>query len=271
LQAGRDEEWTTVDERQLSELFRDAAEGGPPASFGHAEVVARSRRITARRRMAVAGSALGLVLVAGGVAVGGGYLRGVDSGVDSGTGQAASAGAAQQQREAAPPNTYAPPQDQAGQLAVPATPAPGKGDLAAGAEQGRASSGKVFPWPGQQSDGNQIGSCGPVDADLAAALTGELPAGVGATPAAVPDGCPEGARAAAVPVPGGALYVVLAPAADNAPSDGPLSRQDGAVGQAVRTRAGLVLAVLSVPTADGGPAPYADQVSALATKLAQRF
>jgi hypothetical protein len=57
----------TGDEDRLAGLFREAAsDGGAPApGFDHGDVVATSRRITARRRSAVIGGAVALFAVAG--------------------------------------------------------------------------------------------------------------------------------------------------------------------------------------------------------------
>jgi len=57
----------TGDDDRLAGLFREAAsDGGAPApGFDHGDVVATSRRITARRRSAVIGGALALFVVAG--------------------------------------------------------------------------------------------------------------------------------------------------------------------------------------------------------------
>jgi len=57
----------TGDDDRLAGLFREAAsDGGAPApGFDHGDVVATSRRITARRRSAVIGGALALFAVAG--------------------------------------------------------------------------------------------------------------------------------------------------------------------------------------------------------------
>ena len=57
----------TGDEDRLAGLFRDAASdgGAPPPGFGHGDIVATSRRITARRRSAVIGGAVALFAVAG--------------------------------------------------------------------------------------------------------------------------------------------------------------------------------------------------------------
>lgn len=56
---------TDLDDERLGALFRAAASDGPSPPFDHGDVVAASRRITARRRAAVAGGALALLAVAG--------------------------------------------------------------------------------------------------------------------------------------------------------------------------------------------------------------
>jgi hypothetical protein len=86
----------------------------------------------------------------------------------------------------------------------------------------------------------------------------------------VPDNCPAGAKAVAVPVSGGSLYVVLAPVAGDGPPDQFVARDDGAVGFTVYTPKGSVLLVLSVP-GPGGTAPLLDQVQPLAEKIARRY
>src|SRR5687768_12167412 len=61
-----------MDEKRLTEAFRAAVpdESVPPASFDHADVVRASRRVTARRRAALAGGGLAVLAVVGiGVAV----------------------------------------------------------------------------------------------------------------------------------------------------------------------------------------------------------
>lgn len=56
-----------TDDDRLTELFHSAASdaGAPPPRFDHQDVVAVSRRITARRRSAVIGGAVALLVVAG--------------------------------------------------------------------------------------------------------------------------------------------------------------------------------------------------------------
>ena len=44
-----------ADEARIAALFREAASGAPPPGFDATQVVATSRRITRRRRSAVAG------------------------------------------------------------------------------------------------------------------------------------------------------------------------------------------------------------------------
>ncbi|MGH3913647.1 MAG: hypothetical protein ACRDTC_09575 [Pseudonocardiaceae bacterium] len=61
-----------MDEQRLGVLFRDAVGDPPPASFGPADVVAASRRATARQRAVLAtGTLLGVAVLACGLLVGG--------------------------------------------------------------------------------------------------------------------------------------------------------------------------------------------------------
>ena len=253
-----------MDERQLAELFRDAADGGPPAGFGHADVVAASRRATARRRMAIAGgSAVGMVVLVGSIVVGGGFLRDADRGGSAE--QAATAGGA-----GAPSALEDQQGSTLGPLAAPPSTAVDKSVPEANAEQGRTASGKVVPWPGLRDDDARAG-CGPVDRELADVLISELPATPTGQAQPVPDQCPIGARAAAVPVDGGAIYVVLGPVRGDGPPDQVVKRDDGAIGYQVYTTKGMLVLVLSVPTVTGGPAPYADQTQRIAELIAQRY
>lgn len=56
-----------TDDDRLAALFRDAAASSelPPPAFDHDRVVATSRRVTARRRSAVLGAAMAVLVVAG--------------------------------------------------------------------------------------------------------------------------------------------------------------------------------------------------------------
>lgn len=260
-----------MDERQLAELFRDAADGGPPAGFGHADVVAASRRATARRRNAIAGgSVVAVAVLVGGIVIGGGVLRDADRG---GTEQAASAGSAEVPSVAGGDLPSPALGDQQGRvpgpLAAPPSSTVDKNDPEADAEQGRSASGKVVPWPGLRDDDARAG-CGPVDRALADALIGELPATPNATPQAVPDQCP-GARAAAVPVDGGMVYGVIAPVRGDGPPDHEVKRDDGAFGYFVYSPAGHGVLVLSVPATAGGKAPHGDQMKRIAVQIGRGY
>lgn len=255
-----------MDEQRLAELFRDATDGAPPASFGHADVLAASRQATARHRMAVAGSAVAIAGLVGSIVIGGGYLRHTSRG---GYDAATAGGAAVASAPSGPQVQEDQPGQAPGPLAAPPS-AVDKNGPEAHAEQGRNASGKVVPWPGLRDDDARAG-CGPVDRELADALISELPATPSGPAVAVPDGCPPGARAAALPVPGGTVYVVLAPVAGDGPADQPVRRDDGAYGYFVYTPKGRVLLVLSVPAAGGSIAPYADRTQTLAEHLAPRY
>jgi hypothetical protein len=75
-----------TDDERLAALFRDAAgTDPPPAAFDHDRVVSTSRRITARRRSAVLGGAMALLVVTG---------VGVAAALPSRSGDAASTAAA---------------------------------------------------------------------------------------------------------------------------------------------------------------------------------
>lgn len=264
-----------VDERQLAELFQAAADGGPPARFGHTDVVVAARRAATRRRAGIAG-ALGVVVLLGAVLTGNalfGGTRGSNemSAASPGLTQIESdqqgrANAPQQQQpgDAPPPGpSGVPSQDKAGGLGLPAAPSPGTGE-----------SGKVVPWPGL-GDGDARTGCGQADEELAQALAEQLPAADQALAVAVPDGCPPQARAVAVPVAdadtAGWIYLVLAPVRGDGPADHPLKRADGAVGYQRLARSGQVLVVLSVPRVDGGRAPFVSDIPRIAQELGSRY
>lgn len=253
-----------MDERQLAEMFRAAADGGPPASFEHADVVQSSRRATARRRRAIAGgTAITVAVLAGSMVVGGGFLR--DTGGASREATAGGAGGT-----SSGPQVLGDQQSGVPGLAAPPSTSVDMNVPEANAEQGRTASGKVVPWPGLRDDVARAG-CGPVVRELADVLVGELPATPTGEPLPVPDLCPSGAQAAAVPVDGGAVYVVLAPVTGTPTGNQPVKRDDGAVGYQATTPGGRLLLVLAVPDRDGGTAPYAEQVRPIAEKIATRY
>jgi hypothetical protein len=166
-----------MDEKRLTEAFRAAVpdESVPPASFDHADVVRASRRVTARRRAALAGGGLAVLAVVGvGVAV----LPGM---AGDGGPQAAAPAAAPQAPPAAAPHSA-------------------DGAPSVAAEDAREAAGAPLgPATGECADRQ--------DPALRALVEQALPEVVGATEAAVTLECrPGGGR-------GVALHVVEAGAA----------------------------------------------------------
>jgi hypothetical protein len=264
-----------VDERQLAELFQAAADGGPPARFGHTDVVMASRRATRRRAGIVGAATLVVAVLLGGVLIGN-ALFGGQRGAEMQAAGSASEPSAQPQIESDQQGRAAEPsQERPGGPGAPAAPSQGPGGLDVPApSQATGESGKVVPWPGLR-DGDARAACGPPDRELAEALAAQLPAAGQAPAEAVPDGCPPQARAVAVPVVDGAaagwIYLVLAPVLGDGPPDAPLKRADGAVGYQRLVQSGSVLVVLSVPRFDGGQAPFAADTPRLAEALGSRY
>jgi hypothetical protein len=208
-----------VDEQRLGQVFRDAVETMPPASFGHEEVLAASRRATARRRgMLAGGTLLSVAVLAGGLVAGGAALRNDTA-----------------------DNAVAAPGGQAESDALRTLDAP---------------------------------RCGPIDVELAADLTALLAnrGSVASGPASeVPEPCPAGSQAAAVPVPGGVLYVLLVPQVEPKRVEAAApdaATRDGARSYSVTLDGGRTLMVISMPGTPGQPAPLADEVPDLARELA---
>ncbi|MGH3793618.1 MAG: hypothetical protein ACRDSP_01880 [Pseudonocardiaceae bacterium] len=232
-----------MDEQRLAELFRDAAGEAPPASFGHDEVVAASRRATVRRRNAlVGGTVLGAAVLTIALVAGGRMLQdeasstaGRDAGRPVGTG-AANLGRIQ-------------PFD--------------------------APRGPQLPVPRAGSAVGEQATCGPVDDQLAAGVTAVLAGHGTAVPgpaSGVPGPCPTGSRAASVPVAGGTLDVLvlpLTPAGLPQPEEA-VSLPDGWREQAVALDGGRVLVLISIPRVPGQAAPLAGELPELAEELAGR-
>lgn len=95
----------------------------------------------------------------------------------------------------------------------------------------------------------------------------------------LPEACPAGSRAAAVPITGGVLYVLLVPSVQQVPQERvgaaapdaaapDVATRDGARGYSVTLDGGRKLAVISMPGTPGQPAPLADEVPDLARELA---
>ncbi|TCP54174.1 hypothetical protein EV191_103215 [Tamaricihabitans halophyticus] len=239
-----------MDDRQVTELMRDAAQDTPPASFDVPEVLAASARARARQRARVFGGAtVGVVLLAGGVFVG--------STVFTGTDQEIAGSAAQPAEQEAGQAPYA---EQPRQENVP-TPSP---------KQGGEGSGDVGPRTGGTPDG-----CAQVDRELAVALAGELPA----TPGAAERGslrCVAEDRVAGFEISDGAakgtISVLLRPAEVADQDSPPWSAAPEAAAHVQRATAnGDTLVVLTEPAQGSAGPPLADQLESLAARLAAKF
>jgi hypothetical protein len=227
-----------ADEARIAALFRDAASGAPPPAFDAAQVVATSRRITRRRRSAVAGAALAVLAVAGvGVVAGIGGPR--DATVTAASGQAADqaapgagAGAGDAARAAAPEAAAAP------NAAVPPVGPP------------------LGPGTRECADRQ--------DPALRALVDQALPEVVGASEAATTMECrPGGERGVALEAGGGVLVVTYLP-------PGPVTEPpDGA--RSAPTASGGTVLVSSRPDRAGDAAPFADRLDAVVAYLAPRL
>jgi hypothetical protein len=225
-----------ADEARIAALFRDAASGAPPPAFDAAQVVATSRRITRRRRSAVAGAALAVLAVAGvGVVAGIGGPR--DATVTAASGQAADqaapgAGAGDAARAAAPEVAAAP-----NAAVPPAGPPLGPGTRECADRQ---------------------------DPALRTLVDQALPEVVGASEAATTMECrPGGERGVALEVGGGVLVVTYLP-------PGPVTEPpDGA--RSAPTASGGTVLVSSRADRSGDAAPFADRLDAVVAYLAPRL
>lgn len=222
-----------MDERKLEELFRDAASAVPPASFDEQDVIQGARRVTARRRMTVAGGSLAAAAVLVGVGVGSGVFD--SSGGDP---VAAPPTRTTAQNE---PRGQEPPRDR-GQPSVLSLPGTGE-------------------------------SCGAPDEALGEALSEQLPEVGATSPVPARGDCVPDARSASFVVrqgnDSGRITVFLGPASSPA-KQGPSQRPDGTQQYTEKARSGHVLTVLSDPD-DGSQPLYADRLNAVADGLAGRF
>lgn len=227
-----------MDEQQWSGLFREAVGEPPPASFGRDEVVAAARRGTVRRRgMAAAGTLLGLGVLAVGL---------LSSGVlDRTRAEVTTAG-------------QAPPGADTRIAPHPLGTAPGVAT--------------ATPRAGVPGAAGQA-SCVPTDDELATqvrAVLAERGSEVAGSSGAVPGPCPAGSRAAAVPVPGGTLYVLVLPQVQP-PERVDVVWPDGRREHALMLEGGRGLLVISVPAVPGQPTALNDDVPDLAEQLAERL
>ncbi|MEV0676758.1 hypothetical protein AB0I60_09560 [Actinosynnema sp. NPDC050436] len=247
-----------MDERKIADLFRDAANGAPPASFDVGNVRTASARATARKRTQVAlGSVLSVIVALGGVVA---YANLVPGGNVS-----TSAGSAESYTS---PNLS--PFDQADprQAQTPAAPdlsgMPPKSIPEDPSTQGDGTSGTT----GRPTTGGASG-CQEVDRELAVALADELPAADGLQPSHAAANCPTGARGAGFLVRDeqgvyGVVSVVLVPPgvqtlASTSPSEGRAPARDGTV------------FVLSEPAQGSAVGPFEGRLTDLASRIAARL
>lgn len=214
-----------MDEQRLAEALRGAATDAPPPSFGHADVVQASRRITARRRSALAGGAMAVLILAGvGVAA---------AQVGTPSGEATSA-AAPAEAARAPDADAAPAAPSAGALAAPApqaAPAPPSPTGPSSDSAADARSGVPQQLPLGPGDPQRCAD--PQDPALRAIVEQVLPEVVGAPATPTTKECRLGGeRGMHVELAGGVLSVEYLP-----PGTPPLPASAGAV---------------DAPTASGG-------------------
>jgi hypothetical protein len=123
---------------------------------------------------------------------------------------------------------------------------------------------------------HRSGGCAP-DAQLAAAVTKELPEAAGTAPVAA-SACPSGAKAASFLLrdggSAGSVTVFVSPVSTVSPDQatpGDLRRPDGAEQSVRKARSGKLVVVLSDPDAGSPAAPYATRLAAIAGGLAAQY
>lgn len=257
-----------ADEVRIAALFREAASGAPPPGFDATQVVATSRRITRRRRSAVAGAALAVLAVVG-VGVVAGLGGPSDTTVTAASGQAADAAAAGAgsagAARAAAPEATAP--DAAGGAAVGSPLAPSAASNPGGAEPvpapGPAAAAAVPPIGTPLGPGT--GECADrQDPALRALVEQALPEVTGAPEAPTTRECrPGGERGVALEVGGGVLTVTyLPPGSVTEPRDG---------ARTAPTASGGTVVVASRADRAGTAAPLADRLEPAVAYLAPRL
>lgn len=232
-----------MDEQRLAEAMRGAAAGAPPPSFDADDVVRESRRVTARRRSALAGGALAVLAVAG---VGIGVAQ-----EGAGGTTAASAPAPVPEAGAEVHADAAPPEDALAAPAPPAVPAP------FGPAPGARSAARPPLGPADPRD-----CADPQDPALRAVVEEVLPEVVGAPAAPTTKECRFGGeRGLTVELAGGVLNVWYLP-----PGSPPAPTAAGAVTEP--TASGGVVRVSYVGPPGG---PSHDRLAAAAAQLAPRL
>ncbi|MER7015387.1 hypothetical protein ABT324_28470 [Saccharopolyspora sp. NPDC000359] len=140
---------------------------------------------------------------------------------------------------------------------------------------------QVAPATPRSEDGPGIltdrgGRCGP-DAQVAAAVTKQLPEAASTAPVAVPT-CPSGAKVASFVLregpAAGSVTVIVSPAGTVPPDQatpGDTRHPDGTEQSVRQTRTGKLLVVQSNPDEGSPTAPYRTRLPTLATTLATQF
>jgi hypothetical protein len=254
-----------VDEKKLAELFNDAVRDVPPASFDAGEVRKASRRATIKRRNGiVAGSALALVLLAGGAVT-----------------TAALSGELSNTTAASAPALDSAPMQNDGTMGAegnaqnPAAPAPREesNSTQLDSRSGSPKQGGTPPGNAGGGAGSTLSGC-KADRELAAALAGELPAAASRIEVAIPFGCPEGSRAASFAVTDGAnqgtISIVVVPAGVE-PGIAPMGGNVyGYVPTQALAASGASVYIVSQP-ASGSQAPLEDDIARYAAEIGKRY
>lgn len=248
-----------MDEDRLSELLKDAVADTPPATFTHADITKESARQRVNRRNGLlAGSAFGVAVLAGATALGVALWTGQESPASVTSAESVDSGS----------NGNAAPYE-----------LPDEGAAASGRTE-RGEQQQDFPpesrKQGRPSDGNGGSSdsastpsgCEQVDRELAAALAGELPdtANVKVDDALpVSWSCVTNASGAEFAVPGGVISVLLM-------QDDQVTAFESAAAQAdASTSDGRHVVVVSMPSDSGGSAPFASDLTRIATEIAKIY
>lgn len=250
-----------MDERRLADIFQDAVGDLPPASFTEGDIRAESRRQTVRKRNTIAlGSALGIAVLATGIAIGPDLLP-----------TATSTDTTSVLAEGSPRGVGEP---SGGSIAI----APGDADGIPGGPPPADSIPEDPPTQrsGQPGVSGSARGCAEVDRELAGALANELPdaTGGGAAYQPLPVGgeCPSGSRAVSYLVrPNGNLgfiSAVLLPADQSAAQPTGFRTSGDTKAFVARTSSGKTLVLRSDPREEGSPGPYLDSLQIIAQKLA---
>jgi hypothetical protein len=273
---------------RVTALFRDAAADAPPPGFDTRDIVAASRRITRRRRSAVAGAALAVLAVAG-IGVTAGLSRG--GGTDLTTASAAGAPHPASQDQAAKdqaaedpaapggaaPDAAAPGAARAAapQAAAPPPVASGDGASAAGPQRADATGPAPALGAGAPLGPGTRECADRQDPALRALLEQALPEVTGAPEAVTTTECrPGGERGLALEVHEGAttgvLTVTYLPPGEVVDPPG-IAEPPAAVVRSAPTASGGTVLVASRTERAGDPAPFTGRLDAVVAALAPRL